>query len=190
MKKKGAEASVKIGEDEVIKTREPKKYRHEKLDKQIRERRTSEELKNIKRARKYGVNAPESEEKDTNTIKQKKIDGKPLKKTLKEDTDLMKQVGENVAKMHSADVIHGDLTTSNIIDGEKIFLIDFGLSEVSDRVEDKAVDIHLLKQVLNSSHPEVADDAWKDFTETYQKYEEARKVLERLEEVEKRGRYK
>lgn len=190
MKKKGAEASVKIREDKVIKIREPKKYRHEKLDKQIRERRTSEELKNIRRARKYGVDVPESEEKDETTIKQDKINGKPLKETIKGKPGLMKQVGENMAKMHSADIIHGDLTTSNIIDGEKIFLIDFGLSEVSDRVEDKAVDIHLLKQVLNSSHPEVAEECWKNFTEGYRDYEEAEKIFERLVEVEKRGRYK
>ena len=190
MKKKGAEASVKIGEDEVLKTREPKEYRHKKLDEQIRERRTTEELKNIKRARKYGVNAPKSSEKDEKTIKQDKVNGKPLKETIRENPGLMEKLGENVAKMHSADIIHGDLTTSNIIDAEKIFLIDFGLSDISERIEDKAVDIHLLKQVLNSSHPEVSEESWEKFTEGYREYEEAGKVFERLKEVEKRGRYK
>ena len=188
MEIQGAEASVKIKEDEVVKERETKKYRHPELDERIREDRTREEVKNTRRARKYGVKAPEAEEKDGKIIFEK-IEGETWKKS--EDLDAMKDIGANVAKMHHGEIIHGDLTTSNAIvkDGEA-FIIDFGLSTVSERIEDKAVDIHLLKQVLNSSHPDIAEEAWEKFLEGYGDYDESEKVLEQLEEVEQRGRYK
>lgn len=190
MEKKGAEATVKSRDGKIIKERVEKKYRHPSLDWKIREKRTSEELKNIRRARKYNVNAPETEKTSETVLEQEEIDGKILKNVIGKNPGLMKDVGEQVARMHEADIIHGDLTTSNVLHGEKILLIDFGLSEVSQRAEDKAVDIHLLRQVLDSSHPEVAEESWEKFLEGYQEYGESGKVLERLEEVEKRGRYK
>ena len=103
----------------------------------------------------------------------------------------MNNYGQNIAYLHSADIIHGDLTTSNAmtLDGE-IYIIDFGLSFRSQRSEDKAVDIHLLKQVLNSSHPEVAKKAWRNFIDGYTEYEKSDEVLEQLKDVEERGRYK
>jgi Kae1-associated kinase Bud32 len=189
MEIKGAEASVEIRDEEVVKKRDEKKYRHPELDERIREERTREEVKNTRRAVKYGVNAPEAEKKDEDTIKFDRIEGKTWKES--EDIESMESVGENVAKMHHGDVIHGDLTTSNIIvkNGEA-YLIDFGLSEVSERIEDKAVDIHLLKQILEASHPDKAEEAWKNFLKGYNEYDESKEVLERLEEVELRGRYK
>lgn len=189
MKKQGAEATVKIQENRVFKERPRKKYRVKELDQRIREERTEEEVKNLERAEKYGVNVPEAEKKDDSTIEMERITGKPWKE--EQDTEKMIEVGENVAKLHSVKVIHGDLTTSNIlVEDEKVFLIDFGLSEISERTEDHAVDIHLLKQVLESSHPEKAEEAWENFLEGYENFEESKEVLEQLEEVEKRGRYK
>lgn len=189
---RGAEATIEIKDEGVIKTREPKEYRHEELDKRIRTERTSEELKNIERARKYGAQIPETEKEDEKTLKQEKIEGKQLKKVLKDNIGLMEFLGRNVSKMHSADVIHGDLTTSNAVYSEEgeLYVIDLGLSQVSDRVEDKAVDLHLLKQVLESSHPNISERAWKKFLAGYKNYENSEEVLERLEEVESRGRYK
>lgn len=189
---KGAEATVEIDEEKIVKTREPKNYRNQELDERIREERTSEELKNIQRARKYGSRIPETEKIDEKTLSQEKIEGKQLKKVIKEKPQLIEVLGENIAKMHSADVIHGDLTTSNVIysDEENLYVIDLGLSQVSDRIEDKAVDIHLLKQVLESSHPSIADKAWEKFLEGYEDYDGSERVLEKLEEVESRGRYK
>jgi len=103
----------------------------------------------------------------------------------------MKSYGTNIAYLHSTEIIHGDLTTSNaMVSNGELYVIDFGLSFRSQRLEDKAVDIHLLKQVLNSSHPEVAERAWQKFVEGYSEYEKSDEVLEQLEDVEKRGRYK
>jgi len=190
MEKKGAEATVRTQNGKVIKERREKNYRHSELDRKIREERTSEEAKNIQRARKYNVNAPGTDKISGSVLEQEKIDGKLLKNVLEDEAGLMEAVGEQVARMHEADIIHGDLTTSNIIHGEKTFLIDFGLSDISERTEDKAVDINLLKQVVDSSHPDISSVAWEKFLEGYQNYDENEKVLERLEEVEKRGRYK
>jgi len=189
--KQGAEAKVERKDGKVIKKREEKTYRHEELDERIRNERTSEELKNIKRARKYGVNIPETEGKDPTTLTQEEIDGKALKEVIETETEKLVKVGKNIAKLHSSKIIHGDITTSNIlVDGEDVYLIDLGLSEISERVEDKAVDIHLLKQVLRTSHPEVAEDAWEKFIEGYKDHEEFDEVMEQLEDVESRGRYK
>ncbi len=192
MNVKGAEATVEIRENKVIKRREKKEYRHSEIDQRIREERTDEEKKNIDRARKYGANIPETENLEENVLEQDKINGKELKEVLEEEPELMEKAGENLAKMHAADVIHGDLTTSNMIKSREneLYIIDLGLSQVSERIEDKAVDIHLLKQVLESSHPQVSKKAWANFLNTYKDYEKSSKVLEQLEDVESRGRYK
>jgi len=188
---KGAEATVEIKEDRVVKKREPKNYRNEKLDNRLRTERTEQEQKLVEKAIQYNVNAPETEKVDESTLEQQKIEGTVLKEKVVENPSLLEQLGENVAYLHSADIIHGDLTTSNaIFSNGEIFVIDFGLSFQSQRKEDRAVDIHLLKQVLNSSNPETAEEAWQSFLEGYKEYESSEEVLEQLEEVEQRGRYK
>lgn len=190
MKQRGAEALIEITEDQVIKTREPKKYRHPELDRKIRRERTKTEARIMKKARIYGVNVPDITDSEDSLIEMEKIEGRPLKEVIEDELEKMKVLGENVALLHDTGIIHGDLTTSNAIVDNQLCIIDFGLSFYSGRVEDRAIDIHLLKQVLNSSHPEVADESWKNFLEGYRNHEEAEKVLEQLKEVEKRGRYK
>ncbi|MFB6180992.1 MAG: KEOPS complex kinase/ATPase Bud32 [Candidatus Nanohalobium sp.] len=187
----GAEATVEIGDEKVLKKRKPKKYRHPELDQKIREERTETEKELIQKASKYGVNTPKIRKENISTLEMEKIEGESLKKVAGSEKEVFEKMGENVARLHSTGIIHGDLTTSNaLISGEKVFLLDFGLSFQSDRTEDKAVDIHLLKQVLESSHPEVAEKAWENFLKGYKDLEESEEVLKQLEEVEKRGRYK
>ncbi len=188
---KGAEATIEIEEDKVTKKREQKKYRHSDLDSKIRTERTDTEVRLIKDSKRHNVNAPEAEKVDDSTIEIEKIEGEILKETLNKNTSLMENYGRNIAYLHSAEIVHGDLTTSNaMVSDNKVYIIDFGLSFRSQRIEDKAVDIHLLKQVLNSSHPEVTEDSWDKFVEGYSQYEKSDEVLEQLEDVEKRGRYK
>lgn len=190
MKQRGAEALIEITGDQVVKTREVKKYRHPELDKKIRRERTGSEARIMKKARTHSVNVPEIIDSEDSVIEMEKIEGRPLKEEVEEEPGKMKVLGENVALLHDTDIIHGDLTTSNAIVNDSLYIIDFGLSFHSDRAEDKAVDIHLLKQVLNSSHPEVAEEAWESFLKGYRNHDEAEEVLEQLKEVEKRGRYK
>lgn len=188
-KLQGAEATIEINGN-VLKKRERKSYRHRKLDQKIRKKRTAKEKRMMKEARKNNADVPEVEQEDDFSLSMEKIEGDQLKDVLEEHMDAMEQLGENTARLHGADIIHGDLTTRNAILSDRIYLIDFGLSSRSQRIEDRAVDIHLLKQVLESSHPEIAEEAWEKFLEGYQKYEKSGAVMERLEEVEKRGRYK
>ncbi len=185
----GAEATVEI-DGNVIKKRLRKNYRHRELDGRIRKDRTGKEARIMKEARKNGARVPEVEQVDDYTLDIEKIEGEQLKDVLEDNIDAMSDLGRNTAKLHGADIIHGDLTTRNTILSDEIYLIDFGLASRSQRIEDRAVDIHLLKQVLESSHPGVAEEAWKNFREGYREYEKSEEVLERLEEVEKRGRYK
>ncbi|PSH00149.1 MAG: Kae1-associated kinase Bud32 [Nanohaloarchaea archaeon SW_4_43_9] len=188
---KGAEATVEIGESQVAKKRPEKKYRHEQLDEKIRKERTETEKNLLSEANKYGINVPEVKKTDASTLELEKIEGETLKNKVENKPELLEKLGENISLLHSIDIIHGDLTTSNaIVEDSEVFLIDFGLSFRSQRTEDRAVDIHLLKQVLESSHPEAAEKAWRNFVEGYREYEESEDVLEQLEEVEQRGRYK
>ena len=105
---------------------------------------------------------------------------------------VMKQLGGDVAKLHEKDIIHGDLTTSNtILKGEKVFIIDFGLGFVSVRIEDKAVDLHLIKQALEAKHFQNWEGLFDSFVKGYCcDYLDCEKVLERLKVVEGRGRHK
>ena len=150
--------------------------------------------------------------KDKNKIKMPFIDGKKLSEhldnfPLTKQKSICKRIGESVAKLHDADIIHGDLTTSNMIyvpykkesiftkrdDGkkDKIFFIDFGLGFISHRYEDKAVDLHLLKQALEAKHFKYWEKLFGEFIKGYKKEnKESEKVLKQLKKVEKRGRYK
>ncbi|MBC5792423.1 MAG: Kae1-associated serine/threonine protein kinase [Nanohaloarchaea archaeon] len=187
--RKGAEATVKIGE-KVSKKREKKKYRHPELDDRIRKDRTETEARLIEEARNHNVSVPEVEKTGNFELDMEKVDGVILKEKASENK-LFKDLGKNVGLLHSTGIIHGDLTTSNVIvKDNSTTIIDFGLSFRSERTEDKAVDIHLLKQVLNSSHPEVAEEAWQSFLKGYSSYEDSEEVQNWLKKVEKRGRYK
>ena len=117
---------------------------------------------------------------------------------INKDTELkaiFKQVGILVAKLHKNHQIHGDLTTSNIIiekNGQNIFFIDFGLSFNSSTVEDKAVDLHLFKRVITSTHGDFFEFIFPPFIEGYineSGTKEGKKIVGEIEDIELRGRY-
>lgn len=191
--KQGAEAHVELKENKVVKDRREKSYRHPDLDKRLRSERTSEESRRISQANKYGVNTPKVLETDKFSLEMEKIEGSKLRDIIEDSIEPLEELGRQIGILHNEDIIHGDLTTSNIIvkNSRKVFIIDFGLSQHSTRIEDKAVDIHLLKQVLETSHSCVSDEAWSLFVDSYRStVEDSGVILERLEEVELRGRYK
>ena len=76
-----------------------------------------------------------------------------------------------------------------IIDG-KLYFIDFGLGFISSRIEDKAVDLRLLKQALDSKHYKTAEESFKWVLEGYKECNDYMDVMKQLEKVELRGRYK
>jgi TP53 regulating kinase-like protein len=105
---------------------------------------------------------------------------------------LSSEIGRYAAILHDNNIIHGDLTTSNFILSKKIVLVDFGLSYYSSRLEDKAVDVRLIKQVFSSAHKLIYEDAYKCFIKGYAQIAgkaKTEKLLEKVTEIEKRGRY-
>jgi len=189
----GAEAIITKAGDEVTKTRPKKAYRHPDLDLKLRKRRTRKEAKVLAQLKGWNVAGPDLirvDEKEA-IIAMSYVEGDKLRDVLEDDISLASQVGILVARLHDHDLIHGDLTTSNMIfaPGNEVTLIDFGLAYTSTRVEDKAVDLHLFKQALESKHHRVAAKAWQAFLDSYSPQKRTQ-ILERLEAVEKRGRNK
>ena len=190
---KGAEAEIKREDDKVIKDRVKKGYRLEQLDKTLRQRRTKQESKLLREARRAGVATPQVLEEGKTTIEMEFIDGEKVRDVFdKAVVEIATLIGKNIGILHQYDIIHGDLTTSNMIlkDG-RIYFIDFGLGFVSKRLEDKANDLYLLEEVLESTHFSVFKEAWKAILEAYKaQYPDGEKAIKVLLEVEKRGRYK
>ncbi|MFB6100446.1 MAG: KEOPS complex kinase/ATPase Bud32 [Candidatus Nanohalobium sp.] len=185
-KYQGAEATVTVDGEKVEKDRKKKEYRHTELDDRIRKDRNKQETRILEKARKHGVNVPEVLETSETEFKMEKMDGEVLREAVEENPELVEELAEQVARLHSANIIHGDLTTSNAIAGNRLYLIDFGLAYHSERIEDKAVDIHLLKQVLKASHNL---DLWERFAERYRD-EGNGEVVDKVSEIEDRARYR
>ena len=192
----GAEAKIIKSNDFVIKDRIPKSYRIPELDEKIRKRRTKSEKKLLEKASKI-INSPKPfETKDTYKIKMPFIDGEKLSEkldsfSLEKQKKVCEKIGENIAKLHDSQIIHGDLTTSNmILQNNKLFFIDFGLGFISHKIEDKAVDLHLLKEALEAKHFKNWEILFRKILETYKNSEKSELVLNQFKKVEKRGRYK
>ncbi|MFH1511666.1 MAG: KEOPS complex kinase/ATPase Bud32 [Candidatus Woesearchaeota archaeon] len=188
----GAEAIIYLDKD-VIKDRVRKGYRIEQIDSRLRKSRTKREAKVITTLQNLGFSSPKLVNcDDKQQIVMEFIDGQKLRDVL-ESLDykaLCEQVGQKVAFMHAAGIIHGDLTTSNmILKDEELYLIDFGLSFFSKKVEDMAVDLHLLRQALESKHYRIWKECFESALDGYKK-QGCLEVLKRLELVERRGRYK
>lgn len=199
----GAEAKIYLIKGKIVKDRFSKKYRIPELDNKIRTRRTKAEAKLLTKASKI-IPAPKplTDPGQGRMIHMPYIEGIKLSQELsnfdlKEQKQILKQIGQSVSKLHKEGLIHGDLTTSNMIyaptkknrgDISKpiVYFIDFGLGFHSNRDEDKAVDLHVLKQALEAKHFENYKTLFTSFKSGYKN----KKVLDRLIKVEKRGRYK
>jgi Kae1-associated kinase Bud32 len=195
----GAEAKLFRDGNQLIKDRVSKGYRIEFLDKKLRKRRSKKEAKILAKLGELGL-SPKLIEHEDHKITMEYIDGVTLRDYINQKNykDLMKELAEKIAIIHNNGIIHGDLTTSNFvlkgkrnIKKNRIFFIDFGLTFESSQIEHKAVDLHLLRQALESKHYELWEDAYKIFLSVYEKKcKEGKEIIKRLENVEKRGRYK
>jgi len=190
----GAEAIILLNNEQNIeKSRMKKDYRISEIDTPLRYSRTKKEAKIIKMLQKI-IPVPKLIKVTDYNIEMEYIEGVQLKKILDERPELAQLIGLNLSLMHDYNIIHGDLTTSNmilqIVSGkELLYFIDFGLSFNSTRIEDKAVDIHLFKQALESKHFKVMDEAYAFFLKGYVA-KDRNAILRRLEVVQSRGRYK
>jgi Kae1-associated kinase Bud32 len=195
-----AEAIIYKEDNKIFKDRIKKSYRISEIDEKIRKSRTKSETKLLTKASNI-INCPTpliNNKEDNYQIIMPFIDGKKLSEyldnfKLEQQLSICKQIGESVAKLHDVDIIHGDLTTSNMIyieKEDKIYFIDFGLGFTSHRIEDKAVDLHLLKQALEAKHFKNWEKLFKAVLKGYSKSKNYKETIERLNKVESRGRYK
>jgi Kae1-associated kinase Bud32 len=212
--RRGAEAVLVrgswLGRDAVYKVREIKAYRHPDLDARIRSERTASEARIIGSLVQAGLPVPCLYDVDLHaaTIVMEYIPGRRLKDvvpTLETNVlhAILHRLGETIAAMHGIGLIHGDLTTSNvIIENEagpgsiEFRVIDFGLSRHSESIEDRSVDLHLFKRVVTSTHASAFDDLFPPFMDGYRAWmEDARKsdqfrqIETRMRGIEIRGRY-
>ena len=190
----GAEAKLFLEGNKIIKNRFPNSYRIKEIDEKLRGFRTRREAKILQKLQAISFPAPKllkNDEKENLVIE--RINGKLVKDAL-ESLDYKKlcsEIGKKVAILHNSSIIHGDLTTSNMILNKEICFIDFGLSFFSEKAEDKAVDLHLLKEALESKHYKIWEGCFKCALEAYKKEaKNSNATLKRLEAVEKRGRYR
>jgi len=182
----GAEAKIfQINDKTLQKIRLEKKYRIKEIDIKLRKQRTKREFKILTKLFENNVNVPKplKIEETKFSFEIEYLKGKTLKNTINEIK--LKQAFKQIIRMHNTGIVHGDLTTLNIIDcGKKIFLIDFGLGQFSQKAEDRAVDLHMFWNCIKNEH----NDLYKFKDKLIKKYDLL--TLEKLEKLEKRGRNK
>ncbi len=185
---RGAEAVLRrssvIGIACVIKSREPKGYRVPGLDRRLRSERTRGEARLLNRAKAAGVPCPTVLEASEFELALSFIDGERPAMGEKE----CREAGALLARLHAADIIHGDYTPANLIIAKgsgALHVIDFGLGYVSNDIEDKAVDVFTMKRALAG----LGEGAAESFLAGYSAYPKHAAVLGRTAQVEKRVRY-
>ncbi|KAL5281229.1 TP53RK family protein [Megaselia abdita] len=210
--KQGAEGRLYIGESNgvscLVKERFVKSYRHPVLDNQITRQRMKAETKASERCLKAGILAPKVLHMDLKerkiymeyfdkAITVKEFVNKGISKDPKVINELFEKIGTIIGTMHSKNIIHGDLTTSNILMNPKtedfseydVIMIDFGLSHYEEGAEDKGVDLYVLERALLSTHselPELFEIILKSYKKVNSKEETT--VIAKFEEVRARGR--
>ena len=184
-----AEAIIEFKDGLVFKRRIRKRYRIKEIDERIRKERTRSEAKLISEARRRGIPTPIIFDIFDYTLVMERIEGDLVREVI--TPRISEQIGELVGKLHRNGIIHGDLTTSNLILGNDniLYLIDFGLSFFDSSIEAMGVDVHVFFQSLKATCK-----SWKELKESFIKgytrsLPDAPQVLTRVSEIEQRGRY-
>ncbi|MEO2220326.1 MAG: KEOPS complex kinase/ATPase Bud32 [Nitrosopumilus sp.] len=198
--KKGAEADIYQtkwqNSNAILKIRKIKNYRNQTLDSKIRKQRTIKESQMISKAKEFGIPTPlvYFVNLEKTSILMQEIPGTPVHDLPESKIiQLSKEIGKLVGLLHKNGVMHGDLTTSNFILFKNIlYMIDFGLSQNTIKPEDHAVDLRLIKEILNSAHAKIMQSAWKNFLIGYKSVVGITyhtKIVKLVSDIESRGRY-
>jgi len=171
----------------IVKERIEKEYRNKLLDEKIRKERTLNEARIIALASSNNINAPFVFLISRYAITMYKIEGTNLNILMEDkiESELIRKVAVQLAKLHNINIAHGDFTPANIIVDKyrNPYIIDFGLAEITPSIEEKALDILLMKRSISRSEFNI-------FLEEYKKEaKKSKEILERLREIETRGRY-
>ncbi|MCA9495395.1 MAG: Kae1-associated serine/threonine protein kinase [Nanoarchaeota archaeon] len=190
----GAESQIlKLNEETLKKIRHAKTYRLEFIDNKIRKFRNRREFKILNKLQELKISAPKpleiTETKKEISFTMEYVKGNSLKKVI--NSELLNKAFEEIIKLHNSDIVHGDLTTLNIIEkNNEIYLIDFGLSEFSSRPEEKGVDLNLFFTCIKNEHPNFFTEK-NNLLKTYKKKaNDGDKIIEKLKQIELRGRNK
>ncbi|MHA1617599.1 MAG: KEOPS complex kinase/ATPase Bud32 [Candidatus Njordarchaeales archaeon] len=204
---KGAEAYIYYGEfyglPAIKKWRIPKTYRIKTLDAVIRKTRTKREAKLLRSVKKIGIPAPTVYEVDLRecSIIMEFIRGELLRDALlsqkiphKKALELFLKIGEFVGMLHENSIVHGDLTTSNIIlvnaENDELVFIDFGLGDVTNSIEEFGVELRVFRSSLASTHYDHDEEFFSAFENGYRKtFSKASSALKKYREIMLRGRY-
>lgn len=205
--KQGAEArvfeSTFAGRKSIIKERFSKKYRHPLLDSKLTLKRLNAEARCMTKARRLGVCTPVLYFVDPvlHTLTFEYIEGPSVKDILlkfglygvqeEQLDDIATQIGSAIAKLHDGGLIHGDLTTSNMLirsGANGLVLIDFGLSFTSTLPEDKAVDLYVLERALLSMHSSCGNVMDRILAAYRKSSKQWSSTLNKLAQVRQRGR--
>ena len=197
---KGAEATIRIGEflgrRALVKTRPPKNYRHPDLDAKIRSSRTRNEARIIHDARMAGIRTPCIYDIDLKecSITMEYLEGRAVKDILDSEPgsadNICRMIGETIARLHNADICHGDLTTSNMIlcNGD-LCLIDFSMGCTKAELDDKGVDLRLLERAFTSAPTELSNSFDILMDSYYANVPEPERMKRKVEDIKNRGRY-
>jgi len=198
--KKGAEADIYQtkwkNSKAILKIRKTKNYRNPSLDLKIRKHRTVKESQMISQIKLFGIPTPlvYFVNLERSSIIMQEIPGKPVHDLSESKIiELSKEIGKLVGILHKNGVMHGDLTTSNfILFQNTVYVIDFGLSQNTIKPEDHAVDLRVIKEILNSAHAKIMEPAWKNFLIGYKSIVGNKnyiKITKLVLDIESRGRY-
>ena len=199
--RRGAEAEIRRGvwkgRKVVVKSRVVKGYRNPELDASLRNSRTKNEARLIQEARKHGVPTPIIYDIDLQSaeIVMEEIEGQRVKDALNsvdraEAEVICGEIGRLAALLHRAGMVHGDLTTSNMILKQgRIWLIDFSLGSRNAEIEEMGVDMHLLKEAFHSAHSERFDLFEVVLASYAEHFPSAKAVVTKIKNIEDRGRY-
>ncbi|XP_017782550.1 PREDICTED: TP53-regulating kinase [Nicrophorus vespilloides] len=211
--KQGAEGRIfkglYLGKPSIIKERFEKKYRHRELDNHLTKERIKAESKAITKCRSIGIRTPSLYLVDFNRRMifmeyfEASITAKEFICTASNEfiERISEDIGIALAKMHSNNVVHGDLTTSNILlinkhnkmdfnkyEDLEMVLIDFGLAHIESSAEDKGVDLYVLERALLSTHS-IAEQIFPNILKSYKNaYKNCKEVIQKFEDVRARGR--
>ncbi|MCH7560303.1 MAG: Kae1-associated serine/threonine protein kinase [Thaumarchaeota archaeon] len=200
LRKKGAEADIYEfkwqNSKAILKIRKIKNYRNASLDLKIRKQRTIKESQILSQVKSFGIPTPLVYFVNLKKalIVMQEIPGKPVHDLPElKIVELSKEIGKLVGMLHKNGIMHGDLTTSNFIFFQNtVFVIDFGLSQNTIKPEDHAVDLRLIKEILNSAHAKIMESTWKNFLNGYKSIvgnANYVKITKLVSEIESRGRY-
>jgi len=187
----GAEAKifcVKIFDKKyILKQRIPKLYRAKELDNSILSKRIRSEVRILNLTKKAGVNCPFVYYSDNKNILMEYLEFPEAKSLVEKNPNILKIIARDVVNLHKNNIVHGDLTLCNILfdqKNKKPYFIDFGLSFISSKIEDKAMDLEVFREIIIA---DFSEKFWKVFEKEYKKYNP--EIITYMEKIQKRKKY-